>query len=99
MKYLQKGNFESVISEPKLNIVIFGLRSSNRSQVVKNIILPLETESIGVYFVNYDSEKSIGIEYNIRALPTIILFRNGEVVARLDAPTDDEIKNGLGSTI
>ncbi len=38
-----------------------------------------ETEGIKVYSVNADEETELLLRYGIRAIPTLIVFRNGQV--------------------
>ncbi len=38
-----------------------------------------ETEGIKVYSVNADEETELLLRYGIRAIPTLIVFRNGKV--------------------
>lgn len=38
-----------------------------------------ETEGVKVYSVNADEETELLLRYGIRAIPTLIVFRNGQV--------------------
>lgn len=38
-----------------------------------------ETEGIKVYSVNADEETELLLRYGIRAIPTLIVFRNGQI--------------------
>ncbi len=80
---ITNNNYKNVISNN--NVVIkFGAEWCGPCKVIEPIIKKLEAESqdpiIGICDIDVSDE--VGISYSIRNVPTILFFKDGEVVSK-----------------
>ena len=81
---LSKDNFESeVLNSDKPVIVDFWAEWCGPCKKLGPIIAQIAEEkadSVKVCKLNVDAEMEIAAKYSIQSIPTVILFKNGEVV-------------------
>ena len=84
MLNLTKNSFENTIAKGKV-LVDFYTDWCGHCRIVKPVLEELEakyTNSVTVAKVDADSEKEIAGRYGIKNYPTIVLFEDGEEIAR-----------------
>lgn len=55
---------------------------------------------LSVFRVDTDEEPDLTIEYEVKSLPTLIIFKGGKILARHDgAPKDDELRKWVDDAI
>ncbi len=80
---LTESNWQAeVINSDKPIVVDFWAPWCGPCRIIAPIIEELSNEIDGVKFgkLNTDENPNIAMQYGIRAIPTIMLFKNGEVV-------------------
>jgi thioredoxin 1 len=84
MEHVTKQDWESVISKP-LVLVEFWADWCAPCKMMKPILERLEQEitTLDVALVNADLEKELVSELEITAIPTMMLFKNGELVWKI----------------
>lgn len=101
---LTKSNFEQeVINSGKLVLVDFWAEWCGPCRIVAPIIEQLADEYHGkviVGKVDVDSEEELAVRFRIMSIPTIILFREGNIVERLTgARSREEFKSVIDNYI
>lgn len=79
------GNFNEIINSDKPTLVDFYTNWCNPCKTMSPIIEETKAtlgDKANVLKVDVDQNKDVAIKYNIRSVPTIILFKNGEPVWR-----------------
>ena len=77
--------FSELISQEKLTLVDFSAEWCGPCKMLKPILSELKGkigESANIIKVDIDKSPQTAKEYNIRAVPTLILFKNGNIVWR-----------------
>ena len=96
-------NFSEIIKSEKPTLVDFYTNWCNPCRMMTPIINELENElvdNINVLKVDVDSNRETAAKYNVRGVPTFILFKEGEIVWRQSgAMAKDLIKNKLNEFI
>jgi thioredoxin 1 len=84
MEHVTKADWERVTSEP-LVLVEFWAEWCAPCKMMKPILEQLETEiaALKVALVNADLEQELVSELEITAIPTMMLFKEGELVWKL----------------
>jgi thioredoxin 1 len=83
---LTPDNFKSEVLESNIPVLVdFWAAWCGPCQVMNPIVANLAQEWSGKVKVgkaNVDDNETIATEYNIQAIPTILIFRDGEIVER-----------------
>lgn len=77
--------FTETISQEKLTLVDFSAEWCGPCKMLKPILTELKTkigDNASILKVDVDKNPQVSQAYNIRAVPTLILFRKGEVLWR-----------------
>ncbi|MDZ7264532.1 MAG: thioredoxin [candidate division KSB1 bacterium] len=82
-----KANFESEVLNSELPVLIdFWAVWCGPCKMIAPIVEELATEYAGKIKVakcDVDSEQALAIQYGIRSIPTILIFKQGEVVEQI----------------
>lgn len=96
---ITKQNFETeVLQSDKTVVLDFWAPWCGPCRMVGPVIEELSQEYTGIKFakLNVDEETEIAEQYSIMSIPTLILFKNGEVVKRLrGARGKEELKEWI----
>ena len=80
---LTKNNFEQeVLKSDKTVLVDFWASWCAPCMMLSPVIAEIaaENEAITVGKVNVDEEQELSVQYGISSIPTLLVFRNGEIV-------------------
>ena len=82
MEKLNSENFKTAIKSEKLSLVDFSASWCMPCKMFKPIVeeLAIKMTDINVYNVDIDECEEISKEYRIFSVPTLLLFKNGEIV-------------------
>lgn len=101
--HLSKTDFENkVINSEKVSLVDFFATWCGPCQMLAPVLEKIaeERKDFNVYKVDIDEEMELAIKYNVEVVPTMIIFKNGNPVGRLEGFHDkssltEEISNYL----
>ena len=94
-------NFDSIVNNHDSVLVDFHAQWCGRCRLQSNILTALEEKYPNKFTVaklDVDDEPSIAQRYGITTVPTLIVFRKGEVVKReVGVQTVDKLEQMLGA--
>ncbi len=93
MTILTRDNFEAeVLASEKPAVVDFWASWCGPCMMLKPIFEELSGEMPNVKFckVNVDDERELAIEYGVQSIPTLLVFKGGELAATLVGYRDKE---------
>ena len=100
---MKSGRFQNIINTEKPVLVDFYTDWCSPCKQMIPVLKELKEdlkESIRIIKVNVDKNPFIATTYNIRNIPTVILFKKGEVVwADTGLKTTSELKSALNGHI
>ncbi|MFN0204515.1 MAG: thioredoxin [Bacteroidia bacterium] len=74
--------FQDIISQDKPVLIDFYANWCGPCKVVAPILEDVKAElgeEVGIYKINVDKHQAISQAYQVQSIPTLILFRNGEL--------------------
>jgi hypothetical protein len=77
---MTKTEYDEIIQKSKDIIVVFAINDNLKIRVMNMI------KERPFLFVNYDDNKELAISMNIRKLPTVFVYKNGEIIKILTLP-------------
>ncbi len=98
VKNINEGNFEEeVLNSQTTTIIDFYADWCGPCKMMSPIIDEIsEDKSLTVGKVNVDENTELAIKYDVMSIPTILIFKNGELVNRFVGVHDkNEILNSL----
>ena len=101
---LNRDNFEDIIlNSQKSAVVDFTAEWSGGSQKLEQLMEDIScdySDSIFFYRVNIDSIEDIASRYHVTSIPSLLFFKNGEVVNRVTGLTSrEEITEKMSSCL
>ncbi|MBP5703261.1 MAG: thioredoxin [Paludibacteraceae bacterium] len=78
-------NFSDIIKSDKLTLVDFFATWCGPCKMMHPILEQLKEEkgdSIRILKIDVDDNEDLSMQYNIQSVPTLMLFKNGEIVWR-----------------
>lgn len=78
-------NFAEVLKEKEITVVDFWAEWCGPCKMLGPIIDELSTDNVNVSIgkINVDDNRETAFKYGIRSIPTIMFFKNGEVVDKM----------------
>ena len=82
---ITKENFNELINEEKLTLVDFYADWCGPCKALGPVIEEIaeEMKGINVGKVNVDNERDLAVQFGVRSIPTMIIFKDGKEVNRL----------------
>lgn len=81
IKKLDDSNFEEFIKENKIVVVDFWVEWCGPCQMFASIFEDFAKDAdVSCAKVNIDNAQAIAEKYNVLSIPTIMVFKNGEIV-------------------
>lgn len=89
--------FQTLIKEPKLTIVDFFATWCGPCKAISPIIEKFSEEYKDVQFLKVDVDESTDIarEYGITAMPTFVLFKNGDAIGKIVGANPAGVKKAI----
>ena len=81
-------NFEEVLQQKEITLIDFWAEWCGPCKMLGPVIDELskdnaENSSVAIGKANVDNNKELAFKYGIRSIPTMIFFKNGEMVDKL----------------
>ena len=85
MKKLDKNNFKEIIDDDNYILVDFWAEWCGPCKMIAPVLEEISNErtDVAIAKLNVDDNQEITLTYGVQSIPTMILFRNGEVVNKL----------------
>ena len=82
VKTITDANFSSVLNENEITIVDFWADWCGPCKILLPIIdnLSVKNEDVSIGKVNVDAVSGLATKYGVRNIPTLLFFKNGQVV-------------------
>ncbi|QJC34912.1 thioredoxin [Enterobacteriaceae endosymbiont of Donacia piscatrix] len=99
---LNDKNFQEEIKKNNLVLVDFWAEWCNPCKIFSKILESVSLEYKNIIFtkLNIENYKNITEKYNIRSIPTILLFKNGNVIDKIiGSITKIQLKNFLDKNL
>lgn len=101
MEIINKENFnEKVLNSDKLVLVDFFATWCGPCQMLGKELENIDTKKINcnIVKIDVDAETNLAIEYSVEVVPTMLFFKNGKIVNRIEGylpkeQLENEIKN------
>ena len=98
---ITKENFENEVLKSEVPVIVdFWATWCAPCRMLAPILAEIDDEykgKIKVGKINIDDEQVLAMEHNIVSIPTVLLFKNGEIAATsVGFSTKDELKKILG---
>ncbi len=96
-------NFEQALSQKELAIVDFWAVWCGPCRAIAPIITDIATElkdSVLVGKLDVDHNPETAMKYNVRSIPTILFFKNGELIGKqVGASTKDKLLENFNNAL
>lgn len=91
LKYINNSFDDDVVKNEKLVLVDFYADWCGPCQLLGPILenIAKKDDRFDIVKINVDENEKISYEYKIMYIPTMLIFKNGEVVDRLDGLKDE----------
>ena len=102
MKELTNENFSSVINAGNIILVDFWAEWCGPCRMLSPIVEELSNEITNVEFYkcNVDEADAIAGQFGIQSIPTLIMFKNGEILdKRIGASSKASLKEWIEKTV
>ena len=102
--WLDKANFQRTIAEPGSHLVVFAAKWCGFCTRFINQAKAFES-TVSLVLVDADEpDESLWEDYTIKIVPTLVLFRNGDIVFRRDGKSGmglrlSDLEEGVAQTI
>ncbi|QJC35314.1 thioredoxin [Enterobacteriaceae endosymbiont of Donacia proxima] len=99
---LNDKNFQEEIKKNNLVLVDFWAEWCNPCKIFSKVLEEVSIEYKNIIFtkLNIENYKTITEKYNIRSIPTILLFKNGNVIDKIiGSITKIQLKNFLNKNL
>lgn len=88
LAHLAEADFEALVLKSSLPVLVeFGAEWCKPCKSLLPLLSQLQTQwtaKISIFQVDVDQHPDIAIQYGVMGLPTLILFKNGQAVERLN---------------
>lgn len=83
--HLNDKNFQSEIEKKKLVLVDFWAEWCNPCKIFSEVLEKVCDKYENIIFtkLNIEKYKNIAEKYNIRSIPTVLLFKNGKIIDKI----------------
>lgn len=103
VKHWNESNFEQALSENGVLVVDFWAEWCMPCRMMAPSIDKLAEEfdgRVAVGKVNVDEARALAMDYGIQSIPTVILFKNGEIVSELIGVRPyEELQNAVAALL
>lgn len=85
MKKLDKNNFKDTVNSDSYVLVDFWAEWCGPCRMIAPVLEEISKERTDVTItkLNVDDNQEIALEYGVQSIPTMLLFKNGEIVNKL----------------
>ena len=88
---IDESNFETEVTRSSLPVVVdFWAEWCGPCKMIAPLLDEIATEKAGavkIGKVDIDKNQSLSLKYNVRAIPTLLFFKNGQVVDQVTGMT------------
>ena len=84
-KKITKNEFNEIISNENITLIDFYADWCGPCKALSPIIdeVALEAQDVTVGKVNVDTERDLALEYKVRSIPTLVIFKGGKEIERM----------------